>query len=331
VSLWTNRLRIDPVPILLTVGDPALEHHVRRDLLGENVGPVVSLWGLPLPQKLLRKQQSDGSWPSRSSSRHKYPEINYNLVETFRNLRVLIDQYGFNSLHPGLALAAEYVFSCQTQEGDIRGILGTQYMPYYHGALCELLIKAGYVDDPRVDVALEWLLSVRQDDGGWLIPLQAIPARKKTPDIWSAEPVPFAPSLPHSHLATGMALRALARHPHHRTSPEALAAGTALKSRFFKPDKYRDRKASSYWTKFQYPFWWPNILTALDTLAHLGFPADDPQVQLGLDWFIAHQGDDGLWATSYEQARRKELSCKEIDAQRWVTLATARVFARFCP
>jgi hypothetical protein len=42
---------------------------------------------------------------------------------------------------PTIAKAAEYIFSNQMYEGDIRGILGNQYMPYYHGAILELLIK----------------------------------------------------------------------------------------------------------------------------------------------------------------------------------------------
>ena len=38
----------------------------------------------------------------------------------------------------------------RTQEGDIRGILSNQYMPYYMGAILEILIKADYQKDGRV-------------------------------------------------------------------------------------------------------------------------------------------------------------------------------------
>jgi hypothetical protein len=30
-------------------------------------------------------------------------------------------------------------------------MLANQYAPYYTGALMSLLIKAGYIDDPRID------------------------------------------------------------------------------------------------------------------------------------------------------------------------------------
>jgi len=55
-----------------------------------------------------------------------------------------------NKNHPAIRKASEYLFSCQTEERDIRGILANQYAPYYTGAIMYLLIKAGYENDPRI-------------------------------------------------------------------------------------------------------------------------------------------------------------------------------------
>jgi len=41
------------------------------------------------------------------------------------------------------------------------GFIGNQYAPYYT-ARDALLIKAGYADDPRIEKAFQWLLSMRQ-------------------------------------------------------------------------------------------------------------------------------------------------------------------------
>jgi hypothetical protein len=101
-----------------------------------------------------------------------------------------------------------------------------------------------------------------------------------------------------------MALRAFAAHPDYRYRPEVITAGEALKSRFFQADKYNDRKAKSYWFKFQFPFWWSNLLTALDTLLKLGFERKDADVAKGLDWFIRNQAEDGLWPTGYGHGRK---------------------------
>lgn len=77
-----------------------------------------------------------------------------------------MEQYGFNREHPQAQKAAEFLFSCQTEAGDIRGMLANQYATYYTGAILSLLIQAGYEDDPRVEKAFQWLLHMRQDDGG---------------------------------------------------------------------------------------------------------------------------------------------------------------------
>ena len=326
---WTDQLPVNPLPTLFDAEQVSLHFFVRRDLMDQQVGPVEELWELPKPARILRKQQPDGSWRYPGSNRGGFPEINYDLLQTWKNLGRLVEMFGLDRTNPAVNAAAEYIFSCQTEEGDIRGVLGTQYMPYYHSIMAEVLIRAGYQDDPRIEKALDWLLAMRQDDGGWIIPLQAIPARQKTPEIWSAPPVPPDRSLPFSHLATGMALRGLAVHPEYCTRKEVRTAAELLKARFFRPDKYNDRKAPHYWTKFQFPFWWSNILTALDSLSLLGFSADDEDVQKGLDWFVSNQGENGLWRTSYEQAKRKELSAKEQDAMLWVGLAVCRTIKRF--
>ena len=320
---WKSVLRTDPLPALRHWPDPALAWFVQRDLLEEPVGPVESLWDLPQPLRLVSRQQSDGSWHYPGKSDHPAPNANYELLETYRSLRLLVEMYGFQRNHPVLARAAEYVFSNQKEEGDLRGILGNQYMPYYHAAILELLIKSGYTGDRRVEKGLQWLLSMRQADGGWIIPAQHMPAGLKTDLFWQGPPLPPERSLPHSHLATGMILRAFAVHPEYRQRPEILAAGQRLKERFFQPDKYTDRKAASYWLKFQFPFWWPNLVTALDALSWLHFTRQDDNIAHGLDWFLANQSADGLWEIGYG-------SGSNIQAiRRWVGLVICRVLKRF--
>ncbi len=323
-NMWLDSLNIDPLPALLVWDDAALAYFVRRDLLKEPVAPVETLWEMKAAVRLVHSQQPDGSWRYHGKSNDPQTGTNYTLLETYRQVRVLVEMYGVHREHPALQKAAAYTFSCQTAEGDIRGIIGNQYMPYYHGALLELLIKAGYADDPRVERGLAWLLSMRQDDGGWLVPAQTVPPKQKTGAFWQSAPISADRSRPHAHLATGMALRAFAAHPAYRQRSEVIAAGKALKSRFFQSDKYNDRKAPSYWLKFQFPFWWTSLLTALDTLSRLGFSRQDPDVAKGLDWFVSNQSADGLWETGYGSGSRSQ------ENRHWVGLAVCRVLKRFC-
>ncbi len=145
-------------------------------------------------------------------------------------------------------------------------------MPYYTAAMMELLIKAGFEKDSRIEAGFHWLLSMRQNDGGWAFPIRTLTGKNALTlieAIKEKEPIKPDKSKPFSHLITGMVLRAFAAHPEHRNDPQALIAGKLLKSRFFKPDKYPDRKAASFWTGFSYPFWFTDLLSSLDSLSKL--------------------------------------------------------------
>lgn len=300
---WISNLRFDPLPILLASPENALTYFVKKNLLDEPQGDSQILWKLPDVVRLNHHQQSDGSWVYGSNRYPSVPGQNYALLETYRVLRVLVEKYSITREHPAIQKAVDYVFRQQTAEGDIRGIIGNQYMPYYMGAILELVIKAGYKDDPRVSTGLDWLLAMRQNDGGWIVPAQAVPPGQRTGDFWAGDPVQPERTRPNSHLATGMVLRAFAVHPAYQTRPEVLQAAGCLKSRLFKPDHYNDRRNADYWLKYQYPFWWTSLVSALDTLARLGFQQGDGDISRALDWFHQNQQPDGLWPTGYDKGR----------------------------
>ncbi|MEW6093193.1 MAG: prenyltransferase/squalene oxidase repeat-containing protein [Chloroflexota bacterium] len=320
---WLDLLPVDPLPALLGGGDLALDYFARRALLDWQAEPVEQLWDLPEVQELLDRQQADGSWHYPGKSFDQADGTNYDLLQTYRTLRRLVELYGMNDSHPAICKAAEYLFSCQTEEGDIRGILVNQYMPYYHGAILTPLVKAGYADDPRLVKGMDWLLSMRQEDGGWIVPAQAVPAKQKTKAFWRGPALPPDRSLPSSHLATDMALRPFAAHPVYRSRPEALSAARLLKSRLLQPDKYNDRKGADYWLKLQFPFWWHSLVATLDSLSRLGFDKDDDDIARGLIWFLENQEADGLWDTRYGKGKEAQR------LRRWVGLAVCRVLKRF--
>lgn len=294
----------------------------------EEVGPIYRLWHLPEARKILKKQRPDGSW-DRSAAVKKHEAINYPLIETWKQFRFLIEKYEFNREDPSTQRAAEFLFSCQTKDGDFRGFLANQYATYYTGAIMALLIKAGYENDRRIEKGFDWLLSMRQDDMGWSIPI--ITHRFDKDTIYRltsqfAEPVEPDRTKPFSHNWTGMVLRAFAAHSSYRTLEAAKTAAKLLKSRFFQPDSYTSYQAASYWVRFQYPFWWNNLVTALDTISLID-PTMDEQMEKALAWLIDHQEEDGLWKATYVQG--KEINnLKARETRLWVTLAICRVLKR---
>jgi hypothetical protein len=327
---WQRQPKFDPIAPLLSSGNEALRYFTSCDLLGDPVGPASRLWEFPEAQRILRKQLADGSWPRSGGEKH--PAINYHLIETWRNFRFLVEQYGFTREHPQARKAAEFLFSCQTGEGDIRGILANQYATYYTGAIMSLLIQAGYAGDPRIERGFKWLLAMRQDDGGWSIPLITNKFDRATQyrlTSQHAEPVQPDRSKPFSHNWTGMVLRSFAVHPEYRKSEAAKAAARLLASRFFQPDRYTSYKAASYWVRFEYPFWWNNLVSALDSVSLIGLTRDDEQIGKALAWLVGHQEEDGLWRVSYAKPDMPEKdTAKAREKRLWMSLAICRVLKR---
>ncbi len=322
---WRKRLNFDPLPPLKASRNEALLYFVGRDLLGEEVGPVETLWELPDVVKMLKKQQEDGSWKYPGGKKDIRSQQDYNQLQTYKILMDLVEKYGFTKDNPATRSAAEFLFTCQTEEGDFRGIYRDQYTPNYSAGILELLVKAGYQNDLRTQRGFAWLLSMRQDDGGWAVPLRTGVGKGSATikdAFWLPEPVQPDRSKPFSHWATGVVLRAFAAHEEYGRAPEARLAGELLKSRFFQPDKYPDRKAASFWTKIKYPFWWTDILSALDSLSWLGFSKNDPDIMSGFDWLVTNQEETGLWRSGYPKA-------KDRDVHEWTSLAVCRVFKRY--
>ena len=330
---WHARLRYDPLPALLSTEFPAVETFARRDLLEEVDPPIEEVWILPEVQRILKKQRSKGAW--ERSGENKHPAVRVDLIETWRNLRFLVEQYGMTRAHPRIEAACEFVFTCQTEAGDLRGFLANQYATYYTGALMALLIQAGYADDERIRRGFGWLLAMRQNDGGWTVPMITHKFDRATQYRLASEmlpPVEPDRSKPFSHNWTGMVLRGFAAHPEFRVNAAGIHAANLLKSRFFRADVYTSYQSADYWVRFEFPFWWNNLVSALDSLSRMGFSADDEQIRQALNWLTEHQKEDGLWKLDYRPGREKQKETRKThEMMCWVSLAICRILKRLSP
>ena len=227
------------------------------------------------------------------------------------------------------------MFSCQTEEGDIRGFIGNQYAPYYTGIVTALLIQAGYADDQRIDKAIRWLIEMRQNDGGWVIGSPGLAGMtwsdviKLTSDKNAGTIKAFDKTQPFSHAGTGMVIRAFAAHRQYRKSPEALKAAQLLKSHFFKEDNYNSYKAADHWVRLEFPFWWNNLPAAMDSLSLIGIPPADKDIKNALDWFKTNQQESGLWKISYSKIHKEPENKNSEEERLWISLAICRIFRRY--
>lgn len=318
---WQSLLRHDPVPPLLSAKHPGIRYFTRRDLLEETVPTVETLWQQPETLKILNRQQENGAWayPSRPPGKSRVNE-DYDQIETFRQLGILVVKYGLGRWHPVIAKAAKFLFSRQAEEGDFRGIYGNQYSPNYSAAIMELLIQAGYADDPRIERGFQWLLSIRQRDGGWAVPLRTLNAKYNA--VVNGPILQPDATKPFSHMITGVVLRAFAAHPIYQSSSQARAAGELLAARFFASDKYPDRQTPEFWTSFSYPFWFTDLLSAMDSLSQMGFTIHNPHIHKAMDWFIANQAESGAWQVKLLRTGKGK------EGELWISLGICRVLKR---
>jgi hypothetical protein len=327
--------RYDPIKPLLESKNESIIYFTKRDLLEEKVESINYIWNLLEVQKILKKQQSDGSWKSRS--RKEDAGVKYPLIETWKQSRYLIQQYEMNKKHPAIEKASEYLFSCQTDEGDIRGILANQYAPYYTGAIMYLLIKAGYENDPRIEKGFKWLLDMRQSDGGWVIGSPGMIgmnlSRSEINNLTSNKNREtmnyFDKSKPFSAAGTGMVIRAFAVHSKYKNSKYATKAAELLKSKFFKKDNWTSYQHPDNWIRFQFPFWWTNLISALDSISLIGLPKEDPDIKNALKWLTDHQESEGLWNVSYSKIHKSPDNRRTFETRLWLTLTICRILKRF--
>lgn len=165
---------------------------------------------------------------------------------------------------------------------------------------------------------------MRQSDGGWAIPMRTHGHRYR--DFLDVEhhPEPLAPdrSKPFSHLVTGMALRAFAAHRDWREAEEVRNARELLASRLFKPDPYGDRGDARYWERVSFPFWFTDVVSALDTLSQLGASPRSNPIAGALERLTERQRENGTFSLKLLRAKDKDLAW-------WICLAVYRSLQRW--
>jgi len=303
------------IKTLLGTCNEALIAFTRRDLLGEEVD-IEELCNLPRVKRTLKNQQSNGSWIYPNKNATLRSPTNYNQYQTYKTIAELVEFYGLNKKHDAIRNAAEYLFSFQTKEGEFRGIYGNQYSPNYSASITEFLIKAGY-EGIIIEKSLNWLLRMRQDDGGWAIPLRT--RNRELEALNEKETIEPDRTKPFSHLVTGIVLRPFSRMSAYRSKVKDV--GLLLAERVFTRDKYSDRTGVEYWTKFTFPYHWTDILSTIDTLTLLGIN-NHPKINEIMHWFEKQKQDNGIYDVSVMAG------AKYKDVNYWITLQYLTVLKR---
>ena len=326
---WTERLLDDPTPWLLEEGTPAVRAAALRALLDRpaddpEVRAARAAAMATGPIAAILAAQSDAGWWVKPGPGYapKYTGTVWSLI--------FLDQLGADPADERVQRACDYVLRwCPTSSGGL-GCSGSHkeapappssVAHCLNGNLIRALIGLGHLDDEPVGAAISW--AARAIVGGQDAPryyatatsgpMFACAANEKLPCAWGAVKT----------------VRALARIPADRRSPEVVAALDAgvefLLSRdpavADYPMGWGNTTPSSSWFKLGFPSGYvADVLQVLEALAELD-RLRDPRAARALDWLLDQQDAHGRWHNRYAYAGKTWGVIEEQGkASKWVTL-----------
>jgi len=176
------------------------------------------------------------------------------------------------------------------------------------------LIRLGYADDPRVRKALDWLVKVQNQDGGWLCPYWKAHIRDKhSCFMGTITPLDAFSEVPLEHRTAEM--KAAIQH-----SVEFL-----LMHRLFKADHHDFRVINESWLNLSFPTFFYDILRGLLVVTKLGY-ARDERIEDALEVLLKKQNSEGKWILESTPSGRMQTDLeKRGKPSKWLTLNALRV------
>lgn len=308
-----------PIDWLLS-GEPFVKYRTLIDLLDrerEDKEVVVTkklVYEHKLVKQIFDKQNKEGYWGTPKDIYTWWPKKD----TTFWLLGVLAD-FGFTKENREIASACEYVFSTQFPCGGF-GCAPKSVYDCFTGILTESLAKLGYIGDPRLKKAYEWLIQRQRLDGGFWCKNTGLPGRHRERE-------------PSCAFATLCVLGGLAQNPELKDSKIAKRNAEFLLKCWENRGKIKyaghDSQIGKGWEKLKYPFTDYRILKYLDIFSQFEFTKNDPRMGAMIDMLISKQDKNRCF---YAESIHKvwsdfDFGQKELPS-RWITLIGYRIAKR---
>jgi hypothetical protein len=339
---WKENLKGNPIPWLLEADEtqPAIRYYALRDILGrdENNKEVKAakasiMASGPVPV-ILAAQQPEGYWDKPGAGcEPKYRGTQWSLV--------FMAQLGADGNDPRIRAGCEYLLSHAIANNDAFSWNGTT-SGFEHctaGYLGAALVDFGFIEDPRLWTAMEWLAQTITGEGvanasnrdtnkryfgsGNSAPGFVCSKNANLPCAWGA-------------IKAMIALSKVPTEPRTRNMQAAIKQGLDfLLSHDPAVADYpfgRGNKPSSSWFKFGYPIGYiTDVLQNLEVLAALG-QAQNPRLDNALKLVLSKQDEQGRWPLEYSYNGKTWVDIeKKGQPSKWVTLRALRVLKTAYP
>ncbi|MDH5450439.1 MAG: hypothetical protein OEX77_05990 [Candidatus Bathyarchaeota archaeon] len=341
-----NTLEKNLVRWLLEEESPSVRYFALRDLLGKREDdPELQAAKAAIPTskvitRIFSKQKSKGYWEEPANPYHPKYKSSYWQIMT-------LGQLGMDSRDKRIRNACEYIFQFQLDEGGFSSytlerafkeyeqmrkkgkklpsanewVRSTVFEHQYScltGNMAAALIRIGYVKDPRVWKALDWLVRIQNKDGGWLCPYW----RAHVKDTHGCFYGTICPLEAFSEAPRATLTKKMER---------AVESGAEflLMHRLFRADHHNYKVIKQSWLKLGFPwFYGYNILRGLDVLSKLGY-VDDERLDDPVQILLQKRARDGKWILESTPSDRMQANIETRGKpSKWITLIALRVLKR---
>ncbi len=276
-----------------------------------------------LPVKtILELQEPDGHWaPEKSFYTGKYKSTVWTLL--------VLAELGADARDERIQAACEFILENAqhhtsggfSQQGGRNGGQASDVIPCLTGNMLWVLVRFGFLDDPRVQSAIDWIIRYQRFDDG----------EGKAPSGWPYDNWEICWGRHTCHMGVVKTLKALAEIPEEKRSKTIRqtierAAEFMLIHHVFKRSHNLARVSKPGWEKFGFPLMYQtDVLEILNLLLDLGYR--DPRMAEAVELVRAKQYEDGRWKLENCYSTLVPIETKG-KASKWITMNALRSLRR---
>lgn len=206
-----------------------------------------------------------------------------------------------------------------TKSGERTGTgLRSSVIPCLTGNMVWSLIRFGYLNDPRVQKAVNWLVKYQRYDDG-----------EGEPSGWPYDSNEMCWGKHTCHMGAGKALKAFSDIPPDKRTPKVNASidrgvEYLLKHHIFKKSHDLSKVSKPGWTKFSFPLMYQtDALEILHILTRLG--VRDSRMNEALDLVESRRNRRGRWDNTAPLEDKFLMELEPKGESKWVTLRALEV------
>ena len=332
MGVWTSRLASYPIDWLLEADNPSVRYFALTELLelpesdaqaSEAKRNIMHRGVVPA----ILEKQVDGRWnePGKFYT-SKYHGSVWQLI--------VLAEHGADGSDPRISTACEYVLeSSQDRQGHgfshqpgARGSGGrhTDVIPCLTGNMVWSLIRLGFLEDERVQRAIDWIARYQRFDDGDTAP----------PSQWPYDRYEICWGRHTCHMAAIKSLKAVSALPPEQRDERiesVIGCGCEyfLAHHIYKRSHDLSKVSKPGWLRFQFPLMYQtDVLEVTRILLDLGYR--DDRMQEAIDCIAGKQDPEGTWRleSTFNGKFQVDIERKGRPSK-WITLRALSVLKRF--